>query len=45
MIDANRISCPEINWDEEIKYDPVLGKQIDAYHPNLREKVRRNEES
>ena len=46
MIDASRISCPdEINWDEEIKYDPVLGKQIDAYHPNLREKVRRKAES
>jgi hypothetical protein len=41
-IDANRTSCPdEINWDEEIKYDPGLRKEIDAYHPNVREKVRR----
>ena len=31
----------EINWDEEIKYDPSLRKEIDSYHPNLREKVRR----
>jgi dTDP-D-glucose 4,6-dehydratase len=41
-IDANKILSPdEINWDEEIKYDPGLRKEIDAYHPNLREKVRR----
>ena len=41
-IDGNRISCPEeINWDEEIKYDPGLRKEIDAYHPNLKEKVKR----
>ncbi|CAO2170109.1 unnamed protein product [Urochloa humidicola] len=31
----------EINWEEEIKYDPGVRKQIDAYHPNHREKVRR----
>ena len=31
----------EINWDEEIQYDPGLRKEIDSYHPNLREKVRR----
>jgi hypothetical protein len=31
----------EINWEEEIKYDPGLRKEIDSYHPNLREKVRR----
>ena len=39
-----KASCPaedEINWDEEIKYDPSLRKEIDSYHPNLREKVRR----
>lgn len=37
-----RDSCPEdINWEEEIKYDPSLRKEIDAYHPNQREKVRR----
>jgi hypothetical protein len=24
----------EINWEEEIKYDPGLRKLIDAYHPN-----------
>jgi hypothetical protein len=42
MIDGNGTSCPEeINWDEEIKYDPGLRKEIDAYHPNHREKVRR----
>jgi dTDP-D-glucose 4,6-dehydratase len=41
-IDANRISSPdEINWDRRIKYDPGLRKEIDAYHQNLREKVRR----
>ena len=43
-IDANRTSClDELNWDEEIKYDPNLRKEIDAYHRNLRK--RRNEES
>jgi hypothetical protein len=31
----------DINWEEEIKYDPGIRKQIDAYHPNHREKVRR----
>ena len=31
----------DINWEEEIKYDPGLRKQIDDYHPNLREMVRR----
>ena len=31
----------EINWDEEIKYDSGLRKEIDSYHPNLRENVRR----
>ncbi|KAG2539393.1 hypothetical protein PVAP13_9NG471214 [Panicum virgatum] len=25
----------EINWDEEIQYDPGLRKEIDSYHPNL----------
>jgi hypothetical protein len=41
-LDANRISSlDEINRDGEIKYDPDLRKEIDAYHPNLREKVRR----
>ena len=38
----NRNSClDDLNWEEEIKYDPGLRKQIDAYHPNHREKVRR----
>lgn len=39
-----RTSCPEVNdlnWKEEIKYDPGLRKPIDAYHPNLRDRVRR----
>lgn len=39
-----RSSCPdlhEINWNEEIEYDPGLRKPIDAYHPNLRDRVRR----
>jgi hypothetical protein len=31
----------DINWEEEIKYDPRIQKQIDAYHPNHREKGRR----
>uniref|UniRef100_I1P1W2 HAT C-terminal dimerisation domain-containing protein n=1 Tax=Oryza glaberrima TaxID=4538 RepID=I1P1W2_ORYGL len=35
-------SClDDINWEDEIKYDPGLRKQIDEYHPNLRERVRR----
>jgi hypothetical protein len=37
-----RNSClDDINWAEEINYDPGLRKQIDYYHPNLRERVRR----
>jgi hypothetical protein len=41
-IDGNRISCPDESiGNEEIKYDHGLRKEIDAYHPNLREKVRR----
>jgi hypothetical protein len=35
------INVHEINWEEEIKYDPGLRKLIDAYHPNQRERVRR----
>ena len=31
----------DINWEEEIKYDLGLRKQIDDYYPNLRESVRR----
>jgi hypothetical protein len=31
----------DINWKEEIKYDPVLRKKVDDYHPNLQERVRR----
>ena len=31
----------DINWEEEIKYDPGLRKEINSYHPNLRERVRR----
>jgi hypothetical protein len=39
---VNNSRClPEINFEEEIKYDPGLRKEIDAYHPNQREKVRR----
>ncbi|EEC72791.1 hypothetical protein OsI_06473 [Oryza sativa Indica Group] len=37
-----RTSCPEVNdlnWKEEIKYDPRLRKPIDAYHPNLRDRI------
>ncbi|XP_066384858.1 uncharacterized protein [Miscanthus floridulus] len=30
-----------INWEEEIKFDPGLRKQIDDYHPNVGERVRR----
>jgi hypothetical protein len=34
--------CPyDINWEEEIKYDPSVRKLIVAYHPNQRDKVRR----
>jgi hypothetical protein len=41
--DANDANNPQnsclddINLEEEIKYDPGLRKQIDDYHPNLRE--------
>jgi hypothetical protein len=28
-----------INWEEEIKSDPGLRKQIEDYHPNLHERV------
>ena len=38
---AHNLCLDDINWEEEIKYDPGLRKQIDDYHPNLREKVRR----
>jgi dTDP-D-glucose 4,6-dehydratase len=39
-IDANRILSPdEINWDEEINYDPGLRKEIDSYHLNLRRPI------
>jgi len=38
---ASCLAEDEINWDEEIQYDPGLRKEIDSYHPNLREKVRR----
>ncbi|KAG8060174.1 hypothetical protein GUJ93_ZPchr0002g23303 [Zizania palustris] len=31
----------DINWEEEIKSDPGLRKQINDYHPNVRERVRR----
>jgi len=35
-----RYSClDDINWEEEIKHDPGLRKQIDDYHSNLKEKV------
>lgn len=30
----------DINWEEKIKYDPGLRKQIDDYHSNIRERVR-----
>ncbi|TVU25524.1 hypothetical protein EJB05_28023, partial [Eragrostis curvula] len=33
----------DINWEEEIKYDPGLRKLIDNYHPNQRERVRRRD--
>src|SRR5687767_5972874 len=37
-----RNSClDDINWKEEIKSDLGLRKQIDDYHPNVRERVRR----
>jgi len=29
--------APDINWEEEIKYDPGLRKEIDSYHPNPRD--------
>jgi hypothetical protein len=37
-----RVSAPEeINWEEEIQFDPGKRKDIRAYHPNLRDSVRR----
>jgi hypothetical protein len=38
---SKSLRLSEINWEEEIKYDLDLRKEIDSYHPNLREKVRR----
>jgi len=38
---ASCLTEDEINWDEVIKYDPGLRKEIDSYHPNPRKKVRR----
>ncbi|XP_021306313.1 uncharacterized protein LOC8155504 [Sorghum bicolor] len=38
---ARNLCLDDINWEDEIKYDPGLRKQIDEYHPNLRELVRR----
>ena len=39
-VTSARNSCrlDDINWEEEIKYDPGLRKDIDAYHPNQRER-------
>ena len=34
----NLCGLDDINWEEEIKYDPSLRKDIDAYHPNQRER-------
>ena len=37
--DANGMLCPnEIKWIKRLN----MRKEIDAYHPNLREKVRKN---
>jgi hypothetical protein len=41
---ANRSRNPcsaDISWEEEIKNDPRMRREIDTYHPNHREKVRR----
>ncbi|EEE56618.1 hypothetical protein OsJ_06000 [Oryza sativa Japonica Group] len=35
----NRQEVNDLNWKEEIKYDPGLRKPIDAYHPNLRDRI------
>ena len=32
---------PDMNWEEEIQYDPGKRKLIEDYHPNLKELVRR----
>ncbi|KAG8090684.1 hypothetical protein GUJ93_ZPchr0011g26998 [Zizania palustris] len=37
-------SCPNVddtNWEEKIEYDPGLRKEIDSYHPNQKDRVRR----
>jgi hypothetical protein len=36
----NSCGLDDINWEEEIKYDPGLRKEIDAYHPIQRERER-----
>ncbi|TVU45078.1 hypothetical protein EJB05_04549, partial [Eragrostis curvula] len=36
-------SQDDINWEDEIKYDPGLRKLINDYHPNQRERVRRRD--
>ena len=39
---VNNSRClPKINFEQEIKYDPGLRKEINTYGPNRREKVRR----
>ncbi|WVZ65563.1 hypothetical protein U9M48_014904 [Paspalum notatum var. saurae] len=37
-INPRNLCVEDINWEEEIKFDPGLRKEIDKYHPNLREK-------
>ena len=38
---ARNSHLDDINWEEEIKSDLGLRNQIDDYHPNVKERVRR----
>ena len=38
---TSQVTPEDINWDEEIQYDPGKRKPIEHYHPNLKDLVRR----
>ena len=37
----NSFEVEELNWEEEIQFDPGKRRSIDEYHPNQRDMVRR----
>ena len=38
---TSQVTPEDINWEEEIQYDPGKRKPIEHYHPNLKDLVRR----